>query len=32
MNKTAKAKESITEKFKRLKFNDLEIREDLIAD
>ena len=31
MNKTLKAKESITEKFERLKFNDLEFREDLIA-
>ena len=31
MNKTVKAKESITEKFERLKFNDLEFREDLIA-
>ena len=31
MNKTIKAKESITEKFKRLKFNYLEFRKDLIA-
>ena len=28
---STKAKESIAEKFKRLKFNELEIRENLIA-
>ena len=28
---TAKAKESVTEKFKRLKFKDLEFKEDLIT-
>ena len=31
MNKLVKAKESITEKFERLKFNDLEFRKNLIA-